>query len=62
MSDNQAMDGTDRTAVSLDEEREVDAFADRHSLPKEAAIEIIRQARGNRVAADELAKNYTARA
>jgi hypothetical protein len=47
--------------ISPESERDVQDFANRHSIPTERAIEIIRDADGNRAAADEAAKNLTAR-
>jgi hypothetical protein len=53
---------TDPQTIFPEDDLEVVAFAERHSLPREAAIKIIKAAHGNRIAADEAAKNYTARA
>jgi hypothetical protein len=62
MSDDKSKQGAqDRSRISLSEDYEVRYFAERHSLPHEKAIEIIKAADGNRAAADEAAKNYTAR-
>ncbi len=47
--------------ISPESEHEVQVFADRHSIPPERAIEIIRDANGDRAAADDAAKNLTAR-
>jgi NACalpha-BTF3-like transcription factor len=39
----------------------IDAFAERHSLPRERAMEILEDANGDEAAADESARNFTAR-
>jgi hypothetical protein len=62
MSDDKSKRGAqDRQRISVEEDYEVRHFAEKHSLPKEKAIEIIKSVNGDRAAADEAAKNYTAR-
>lgn len=61
MSDDPSKRGAqDRRRISIDEDYEVRYFAEKHSLPKEKALEIIKSVKGDRAAADEAARKYTA--
>lgn len=46
----------DRRRVSVSEPYEVNYFARKHGLTKEAALEILKQTRGDREAANRLAE------
>lgn len=61
LPDDETANPIARDGEPISSDDAIDAFAERHSLPRERAIEILKDANGDEAAADESARNFTAR-